>query len=245
VSTPAPTVSITGDPHAANVDGQRFNVVRAGTHEFLRLPRLLPTPAPAQAEPLVQVMGRIESVNGRCELPFVREVLVTGQLLDSVGALRFSTSGSSPDGDGAVLLSVNGSEVGPEEFARRAKSVATVLVPHQPVRGNVGNAIRRRNFLSVQLHLGHAKMSIDWVHRSVPDAKVNHLNFDVSNLRMLSKEFGMDIGGILGRDDHALASTPGPECAVHHTADLHATSSWSHDFHAADLHAASSIAASL
>lgn len=226
--TPAPTASITGDPHATNIDGQRFNVVRAGTHEFLRLPRLSHVSAAAEpAEPLVQVMGRVEAAQGSCAMPFVREVLVAGRLLGSLGTLRFGTSGGAPGADGAILLGLNGSEVGPEEFARRAESVATVRVPQQPGRGSVGSNIRRRTFLSVQLHVGHAKMSIGWVHRSVPNgAMVNHLNFDVSNLRQLSKELGMDIGGILGRDDHALATTPGPECAGH-TTDLHATSSWS------------------
>jgi hypothetical protein len=48
--TTTPGSSITGDPHATNVDGQRFNVVRAGTHEFLRLPRLSRAAAAAGAE---------------------------------------------------------------------------------------------------------------------------------------------------------------------------------------------------
>merc|ERR1719253_1456705 len=172
-------------------------------HDFLRLPRLAPADAAAaSAEPLLHVMGRVDALQDACEFPFVREVLVSGQLLGPVGGLRFSTKGSVPNDSGATFISINGSEVDSEEFARRAESVATVLVPKQPVQGNVGSTIRRWTFMAVKLHLGHVNMSIDWVHRSVPTGEmVNHLNFDVSNLGTLSEKFDMDIGGILGRDD--------------------------------------------
>jgi len=217
--------SITGDPHATNMDGQRFNVVRVGAHEFLRVPRGPPGDG-LSAEPLLRVVGRVEALRHGCGFPFVREVFVEGQLLGSVGRLRFGTGGSSPEGHGAALLSINGSEVGQEAFAQRARGVAVVVVP-QKHASRRHDTIHRQTFLTVQLRLGPANISIDWVHRSVPaDAlidevdEVNHINFDVSNLRLLSEQFDMDIGGILGRDDHTLAATVGPQCAPYASLDL-------------------------
>merc|ERR1719188_931107 len=83
--TGAPT-GVTGDPHVTNVEGQRFNLVRVGVHELLRLPRRSGSRAGqgAGSEALLEVLGTVESER-KCEEPFVKQLDLSGLWLRQSG----------------------------------------------------------------------------------------------------------------------------------------------------------------
>jgi len=204
---------VTGDPHVTNVDGERFNIVRAGLHELLRLPRRAQSGDPNE-EPLLDVTAGVELNNGDCNDPYVQEVGLTGRWLRSAGSLLFRTRGVAPGGDGAVVLEVNGSRVALEELARdhRVAGFLKASIPG-PLHSGPQHKIRRARFLAVQLHLPVATLKIDWVNRAVPGSTINHLNFAASGLRKFLEATRMDIGGLLGRDGHSWASSTSEGCA--------------------------------
>ena len=53
-------------------------------------------------------------------------------------------------------------------------------------------------------------LTVDWIYREVPGSSLNHLDLHVTDLPKLAK--GMDVGGILGRDDHTSAASSPPGC---------------------------------
>merc|ERR1740121_1660292 len=85
--TGAPTAVVTGDPHVTNVDGERFNIIRAGAHELLRLPRRAQS-GDSDEDPLLDVIAGVEWNNGDCNDPYVKEVDLRGWYLRSAGRRR-------------------------------------------------------------------------------------------------------------------------------------------------------------
>jgi len=213
--TPGPTpvagATVTGDPHVTTVDGRRFDLVRSGEHELVRLPRRDPAGA---TEPLLQALARVEPAAGRgCADPFVREVRLGGGWLERTGPLRFQASGGSPDDEDAVSLQVNGSAVGHAQLAELvARSEGFSAQVGEPARGRdaAAGSITRSTLLRVALRMRGATLTVTWVHRAVPGLRVNHLNFGMSGLGKL----GMEVGGILGMDDHTAAAKPPAQCAA-------------------------------
>jgi hypothetical protein len=70
-----------------------------------------------------------------------------------------------------------------------------------------GAKVRRDKFLGVRMWLPGVTLTVDWVHREAPGSSLNHLDLNVAGLSTL-----VEAGGILGRDDHALAASPSPDC---------------------------------
>jgi len=209
-----------------NVDGERFNINRAGVHELLRLPRRAQSASgDSDDEPLLDVMASVEWDKGDCKDPYVKEVELKGWWLRSAGSLLFRTHGAAPVSDGAVVLEVNGSRLSQEELAhdRRVASFLEASVPG-PVRAGPGHKIRRARFLAVQLRLPAVNLKIDFVNRAVPGSTINHLNFIASDLRRFSETTRMDIGGLLGRDAHSWASSSPEGCAPQQ--DLRSPGPW-------------------
>jgi len=196
-----------------NVDGERFNIVRAGAHELLRLPRRAQL-GDSDEGPLLDVVAGIEWNNGDCNDPYVKEVELRGWWLRSAGSLLFRTRGATPGGDGAVVLEVNGSLVAVEELARdsRVTGFLKASVPG-PLHAGPQHAIRRARFLTVQLRLPAVTLKVDWVNRAVPGSTINHLNFAASDLHKFVEATRMDIGGLLGRDGHSWASSAPEGCS--------------------------------
>jgi hypothetical protein len=215
-ATPAPTVAVTGDPHVTNVEGQRFDITRAGVHELLRLPR---RPGSAGQDTggaaLLEVSGTVESERF-CAEPFVRRLDLSGLWLQRSGPLVLRAGGASEDSEDAIVLQVNGSRVGKDALARDARLQGLLQVTEPTARrgkGRPGAKVRRDRLLRVQMRFPGAALAVDWVHREVPGSSLNHLDFRVAELSR-----HMDVGGILGMDDHALAASPSPGCA--HTQSL-------------------------
>lgn len=227
--TPAPTLAptsapekpatATGDPHVTNVDGVRFEILKAGVQELLRLPRRAnKSHGSVEPSPLLSVSAIVDPADeDTCHEMYVKQVDVTGGWLRSSGPLRFRAGGDSLDDPRAISLSVNGSLVDRAALERdgrvqRFLEVTEASIPHvDPTT----NTIQKVPMFAVKLSFAAATLNIDWMHRAVPGGKsMNHLNFRASGLRRFSDSSGMDIGGILGRDDHSdAASLPG-ECKL-------------------------------
>jgi hypothetical protein len=206
--TGTPTAGkITGDPHVTNVEGQRFNLVRVGVHELLRLPR---HSQGAGREALLKVSGSIESERS-CEEPFVKQLDLSGLWLWQSGPLVLRAGGLNEDSDDAIMLQVNGSHVGKDEIQgllpREMLQVAKSNAKHNKRHGAKA---RRDELFTLKFRFSGATLTVDWVHREVPGSSLNHLDLHVADLPRLEK--GMDVGGILGRDDHASAARVSPGC---------------------------------
>jgi hypothetical protein len=193
----------------SNLDGERFNLIRAGAHELLRLPREV---VPSGGHPLLlKVQGRVEQEQS-CVDAYVKDVLITGEWLRESGSLSFRTGGNTSGSADAIQLKVNGSSVSVKELrddSRLAHLIENVAAHGAPHGEPKVEKIRRLNFLTVKLRFPLATLTVDWLHRQTPGFSVNHLNFQASGL---PRPQVMDVGGILGRDSHALAVTPSEEC---------------------------------
>lgn len=213
-----PEVSATGDPHVTNVDGARFDIMKVGVHEFLRLPRRASqSRGSVEPEPLLSVLAAVQRPSkDECRESYVKQVDVTGVWLNSSGPLRFRAEGGSLDAARAIVLSINGSQVDALSLGRdsRVKPFLEVMEPRAPRANPVSGAIQKVPLFAVQLSFAAATLKIDWTHRKVPGGlSMNHLNFQAFGLRKIL-ESGMDIGGILGRDDHSDATSLPKECKL-------------------------------
>jgi len=201
-----------------NVDGQKFNIVQSGWHELLRLPRRqkLRLSSAAEEDPLLDVFARVEESAWDCQDAYVKEVRLSGSWLNLTGALAFRTQGASPGSEGAIVLEANGTRVDWKALAgdHRAAGPLEVLAPgHVHSSEWADGKIHRVTFLTARIKFPTATLRIDWVNRAVPGSTLNHLNFGALDLRRFSEGTGMDIGGLLGHDNHSWASTVPPQCA--------------------------------
>jgi len=210
--TASPT-GVTGDPHVTNVEGQRFDLVRVGVHELLRLPRRSGSRPGygTRSEALLEVLGTVESER-KCEEPFVKQLDLSGLWLQHSGPLVLRAGDLSEDSRDAILLQVNGSHVSKDELMRDAR-LQGLLTAEDPQAKHVtrrGAKAHRDKLFTLKFRFSGATLTVDWIHREVPGSSLSHLDFHVADLPKLEK--GMDVGGILGRDDHSSATMSSPGC---------------------------------
>jgi len=195
-----------------NVEGQRFSLVRVGVHELLRLPRW-PGPRPGQgvgSEPLLEVLGTVESER-KCAEPFVRQLDLSGLWLWQSGPIVLRAGGLSEDSKDAIVLQVNGSHVREDELrGLLQQGLLQVAKPTAEHGKRHGAEAHREKFFTVQFRFSGATITVDWIHREVPGSSLNHLDLHVADLP--KNEKGMDVGGILGLDDHTSAASSSPGC---------------------------------
>jgi hypothetical protein len=208
-----PPTGVTGDPHVTNVEGQRFDLVRVGVHELLRLPRRSGS-SPGHgtgSEALLEVLGTVESEQ-KCQEPFVKQLDLRGLWLQQSGPLVLRASDLSEDSRDAVMLQVNGSRVSKDELTRDAR-LQGLLKAEDPQAKHVkrhGAKVHRDKIFTLKFRFSGATLTVDWIHREVPGSSLNHLDLHVADLPKFEK--GMDVGGILGRDDHTSATMSSPVC---------------------------------
>jgi len=204
---------VTGDPHVTNVEGQRFNLVRLGVHDLLRLPRRSAfRPGHGdKSEALLEVLGTVESER-TCIESFVKQLDLRGLWLQQSGPLMLRAGKLSKDNGDAIMLQVNGSLVSKDELIRDARLQGLLKVEKPEAKhGKRRDAKAYRDKLfTLKFQFSGATLTVDWIHREVPGSSLNHLDLHVADLPKLAK--GMDVGGILGRDDHSSAAMPSPGC---------------------------------
>merc|ERR1740121_175868 len=141
----------------------------------------------------------------------------TGLWLRKTGPLVLRAGGEKMDGADAVVMEVNGSRVGRDGLARDEGLPGLLRVSEPEVAGQHAHhgRIRRDMFLTATLRLPGATLQVDWIHRELPGSSLNHLDLHVADLPKIAE--GMDVGGILGRDNHTLAASPTPGCTPSQT----------------------------
>jgi len=164
----------------------------------------------AGGEALLEVLGTVESEQ-KCAEPFVRQLDLSGLWLWQSGPLVLRAGGLTEDSKDAIMLQVNGSHVGKDELrGLLQQGLVQVTKPTAKTGKRHGAKARREKFFTVKLLFSGATITVDWIHREVPGSSLNHLDVHVADLPKLEK--GMDVGGILGRDDHASAASSSPGC---------------------------------
>jgi hypothetical protein len=213
MSPTSPPTGVIGDPHVTNVEGQRFDLVRVGVHELLRLPRRSGSRPEhgARSEALLEVLGTVESER-KCEQSFVKQLDLSGLWLQQSGPLVLRAGDLSEDSRDAIMLQVNGSRVSQDEFTRDAR-LQGLQKAEKPKAKNVkrrGAKAYRDKLFILEFRFSGVTLTVDWIHREVPGSSLNHLDLHVADLPKPEK--GMDVGGILGRDDHTSAAIPSLDC---------------------------------
>jgi hypothetical protein len=160
---------------------------------------------------LLEVLGTVESEH-KCEEPFVKQLDLRGLWLQQSGPLVLRAGDLSQESRDAIVLQVNGSHVSKDELTLDAR-LQGLLTAEEPQAKNVkrhGPKAHRDKLFTLKFRFSGATLTVDWIHREVPGSSLNHLDLHVADLPKLEK--GMDVGGILGRDDHDSATMPSPGC---------------------------------
>jgi hypothetical protein len=84
-------VAATGDPHLQNVHGERFDLMKAGKHVLVNIPR----GEPAETA-LLRVQADARRLGGSCSDMYFQEVNITGAWAEAkqTGGLRFQAQGA-------------------------------------------------------------------------------------------------------------------------------------------------------
>lgn len=192
--------------------------MREGHFTLLELPRA--DPGGAQRPGLLRVEAEVRR-GGACKAMYMTYLKIAGQLLELPnypGSLEFWTSGHefNVDADRYHRLRVGNRTVrsvaefeelvppGIVEVAQRAES-------HAPMVRKRGTQRTRTLAIKLSLPSGPA-LTVSFMHTAQRGHRsVNHLDFAAEKLGRA----GLEVGGILGLDDHTLAATPPEICEDH------------------------------
>jgi len=145
--------SATGDPHLQNVHGERFDLMKAGKHNLVSIPR------GGRAEnTLLSVEAVAQKLGGQCDDIYFTEINITGSWAyeKQYGGYHFVSQSVAQDS---------------------GKWIALGMVELKVVNGRTETGTQYLNFIIK--HLGRA---------------------------------GLEVGGLLGEDDHEAVSTPPTTC---------------------------------
>jgi len=85
-------VAATGDPHLVNVHGERFDLMKPGTHVLLNIPRGI-----SAGDALLRVQAHARQLGGHCADMYFQELNVTGSWAEAKQAGGYHYSASQPD----------------------------------------------------------------------------------------------------------------------------------------------------
>lgn len=195
---------IYADPHVTNLDGVKFDIMKADTHRLVQIPRYA-----AHADTMLQVDAVIEDlVPHWCEGLFIRKLTLMGKWVEEFGSLEFSTGTNEFNTSRTLRVRARGNETDfttEELFRYTSPNVVQVTYP----QARLGKAEKKLHTKHVTLHLGGAVLEVTQQHERIQKKGVNYLNFGVSRL---SRVGIADVGGLLGSDDHHQVSQIPAEC---------------------------------
>jgi len=198
--SPSPPMQVepgtSGDPHAMNAFGEKFDIFQEGFVTLLRVPR-----KPTSTKKTILTIGAniVRVVPEACDAAYVRAVVFEGSslghksVLIDVGDLRhlatpftIMVGAGIPEeySEGRTIMLTSGANI--TSFEDRADQVQKAVEGHSWGQGPA--------FL---LAVDSARIIVRKVSR--PGLGLHYLNVDVANL----SRFGKDIGGLLGLDDHS------------------------------------------
>mmetsp|Transcript_52021 Transcript_52021/g.148285 ORF Transcript_52021/g.148285 Transcript_52021/m.148285 type:complete len:238 (-) Transcript_52021:34-747(-) len=201
--TPDDQSSASGDPHAVNVKGERFDVRRSGKHPFVVIPR------GAQKEDrmlyMLALVTPLKSARHACSGHlFITGLFLSGKWLDPIGSLEFYTETTKFDSPDTVGLRVDGKlNVSVEEFARSVPQGSMEVVRRHP---KLPNNNKHVDTLVVKFRPGLTNVTVGFAHTRKPPT--NWLWVNIDGLDLIPQA----VGGLLGEDDHDIAATVDVNC---------------------------------
>jgi len=195
-------VSATGDPHLTNVNGQSFDINRAGVNTFLLFPR---STSKTQQESTLRVEASVEHPGDgtKCKGWYIVRLWVSGSIIGD--EIELSTNGyEAKDGlEMKVGTKVLQNQTEIAGFIAEKKYNMTFTDSRESLKQHHVN--NRINFAQLQIDLQGVELKIIWsTGKKLPNA----MNFVANHLKML----GNDWGGLLGGDDHTFVSQYDPAC---------------------------------
>lgn len=189
-----PSATAKDDPHLTNTRGEHFDVLQSGMHTLLQLPRGAPS-----KDTLMRVEAVTQRLGTQCEDMFIRNLTISGSWTEKFGgALRFRAGSDQ-------MESLNsGMAIGGFDF-KTLDELKYDLPPHDMLLMAV--PMGRNVTTRLKIKMGPVVALLDWVH-SGGEKGLNYLNFGAYHLR----KSRVAIGGILGEDSHAFASSRPKQC---------------------------------
>lgn len=201
-----------GDQFLENVLRDRFQILHPGEHNLLSIPR----GAPAE-EALLYAHAHVFALAGACSPMRIQRLDVGGQWFGEVLAMRFSTATSQFNTADAIGLGVGKSgNVSVEDFISKVpSSMVEVQLPQAGLQAPTTANQHATTFL-VKLTIGDISLKVSWVAERLLSSRIaNSLWLSISNLRSVK----MQIGGLLGVDDHSKAAQIPNDCKANHASD--------------------------
>lgn len=200
-----------GDPHVTNIDGQKFDILRTGTHTLVHMPRDASTNKTMLfITALVRrFLPNNTSVANRCWDTWITNIFVRGSWLENVPSMEFFTAPGPFNSPATIKMKVgNGSATSPDEARKSIPSYTMEVIT--PERTPVAPKRRHQKTITktVLLHLGPVLVNITWAQTLAKMGYTNHLDIETKHLKYAM----VDVGGILGKGDHSWASTKPEEC---------------------------------
>jgi hypothetical protein len=206
VPLPSGSVNAFGDPHMKNVRGEKFEVRKPGVHTFLDVPQ-----GSTADSVLLRVDALVKAEATKCSAMFIKRVDIAGRWLGTTPPLTFS-AGTGPAGqaDRAGLTVGNSSYLTVEEFLSHLPPAMIKLT--LPTNAFVAPTLANHHVTGMTAAMKFASgvgLKVSWVSELTPHkALASSLWVSATGLSSVREP----IGGLLGIDDHYLASKPEADC---------------------------------
>jgi hypothetical protein len=206
VPLPSGSANAFGDPHMKNVRGEKFEVRKPGVHTFLDVPQ-----GSTADSVLLRVDALVKAEATKCSAMFIKRVDIAGRWLGTTPPLTFS-AGTGPAGqaDRAGLTVGNSSYLTVEEFLSHLPPAMIKLT--LPTNAFVAPTLANHHVTSMTAAMKFASgvgLKVSWVSELTPHkALASSLWVSATGLSSVREP----IGGLLGIDDHYLASEPEADC---------------------------------
>jgi len=186
-----------GDPHMTNIMGEKFDIWRLGEVELLRIPQSS-TWSNASLRMIATVTERGNNSGNACvKAPYMTAMRLHGSWLD---------------GQEVFITMIGGKmkvSVGKDGFSGQNDELPISVMPKLVGGFNkqIGSVVKIRRFNERQASLLMGSAMITVTHDNHP----HHFFLNMAARRL--KTLGLDIGGILGMDDHTEASKRPAYCS--------------------------------
>lgn len=181
------------DPHITSVQGHKFDLYKAGTHDFLVIPEGA-TPETAD----LHLSGKVRKIGKRENDLWIRKLKVQGKWVKN-GPYEFKTSNAHFGKKKSALI-------------RQGASKSWVPMDHAKLDGSLhlASAVDKKapeaDFAqsvskSLVLKAGPLRVNIDWATAQKNGEDINHLDLHVKGLHSMHKK---SIGGLLAGNVSAL-----------------------------------------
>jgi hypothetical protein len=192
-----------GDPHVTTVAGKRFDILQTGVFNILSLvPKTKFSAAPE--DPLLHVDIATTRVDTECSESYIQNTTMLGSWIQSMGYTKIQVRGKSND---ALEIGLDGQwqpadALNSSTFRLRASDLLLIQFPGLVLQVDV------RNYFTGG--------SSDW-KKHTKRLGWHFLNMHFYGLsKFIAADSNVDIGGLMGGDDHRSVATAPKNCQSFH-----------------------------